>query len=205
MRSLKKLSNVFILFLMLFTFGSCLEDPKFDNAKEATYAFNFEKRYGEIAPDQDWGFKKVETKAVDTYRIIAEDLGNTGDFDFNDVVFDFYKTGSEYVVTLQAVGGTLPLYIGGQEVHEAFGVSQSTFVNTSTLKLPPVTFKTNNLDIIVGNVKAKSYVLKAECGKAPQKICVPTTYEWTEEHQSIEDKYPKFKDWVGNKYINWIE
>lgn len=193
-----------ILLLALCSLWSCTTDIYNPDIKEEVYALNFGKRYGSIAPDQDWGFKEAETRGEETYRIIAEDLGSTGDFDFNDVVFDFYKTGSEYVVTLQAVGGVLPLYIGGREVHEAFGVPQSTFVNTSTLKLPPITFKVNSLDIMVGDIKAKPYVLKAECGKAPQKICVPVTYEWTKEHQSIEDKYPKFKYWVGNKNIDWL-
>jgi len=152
----------------------------------------------------DWIFRLEPAVYQDTYRIIAEDLGNTGDFDFNDVVFDFHKTWDSYIITLQAVGGTLPLYIGDKEVHEAFGVNTSTFVNTISVDTPPVMFKTSSLDITVVDSEAVSYTLKSECGKAPQKICVPVSYKWTKERQSIEEKYPKFKDWVGNTEINWI-
>lgn len=62
-------------------------------------------------------------------RIMCEDLGNTYDFDFNDVVFDatYNITQEEYdqylsgtltitpidvTITLQAAGGTLPIYVG---------------------------------------------------------------------------------------------
>lgn len=62
-------------------------------------------------------------------RIMCEDLGNTLDFDFNDVVFDAtynisqsdyeaylkgYKCDSpiDVTITLQAAGGTLPIYVG---------------------------------------------------------------------------------------------
>ena len=45
-------------------------------------------------------------------------------FDFNDVVFDVATNGGATIITLQAAGGTLPLYIevGGdsREVHGLF-------------------------------------------------------------------------------------
>lgn len=81
-------------------------------------------------------------------RIMCEDLGNTYDFDFNDVVFDAtynitasdydnylhgYKTDSPIDVTirLQAAGGTMPIYVGvtpGQanmEAHQLLGNHRS--------------------------------------------------------------------------------
>lgn len=56
-------------------------------------------------------------------RIMCEDLGNTFDFDFNDVVFDVtyvikandsYTEGHDITATinLRASGGTLPIYVG---------------------------------------------------------------------------------------------
>lgn len=51
----------------------------------------------------------------DSKRIMCEDLGNTFDFDFNDVVFDVrYEEGenTEAIISLQAAGGTLPIYVG---------------------------------------------------------------------------------------------
>ena len=62
-------------------------------------------------------------------RVMCEDLGNTDDFDFNDLVFDVYyedglSTGSYTAhVLIQAAGGTLPIYVGPnrQEAHEVLG------------------------------------------------------------------------------------
>lgn len=56
-------------------------------------------------------------------RVMCEDLGNTFDFDFNDVVFDAtynvnsfssYTEGEDIdvTITLRASGGTLPIYVG---------------------------------------------------------------------------------------------
>ena len=59
-------------------------------------------------------------------RVICEDLtvSEAGDFDFNDLVFDAeYVSANEVKVTLQAAGGTLPLYINGQEVHQLFSIA----------------------------------------------------------------------------------
>ena len=143
-------------------------------------------------------------------RIIAEDLGNSDDFDFNDVVFDVEFVAEGAKITLQAAGGTLPLFINDNEVHEKFGVSTETMVNTGNVNKEPVSFvlpgitSLDQIEITVSDKKAGKYYLKAECGEAPQKICVPVTYQWTSERQSIEDKYPKFIDWVGNSTVNWL-
>ena len=64
----------------------------------------------------------------------------------------------------------------------------------------------NDIEISVLDTKANEYVLKSECGKAPQKICIQNgNYQWTSERQSIENKYPNFKYWVGNEEINWLQ
>lgn len=174
----------------------------------------------------DWIIKIVpglgyseEDKIKETGRIICEDLGGIGDFDFNDVVFDatIYESGKT-IITLQAAGGTLPLTVAGIEVHEAFGVSTKDMVNTGTgIVKDTYTFealeKYNSLIeipvIVMYNANATNmerYVieLKAEIGKAPQKICVPTSFKWPKEYKSIEDAYPGFKNWVntGDKWYN---
>lgn len=70
-------------------------------------------------------------------RIMCEDLGNTNDFDFNDLVFDVYYTGTkeegyEAHITVQAVGGTLPIYIGkpsddnSNEAHHILGAEANS-------------------------------------------------------------------------------
>jgi hypothetical protein len=58
-------------------------------------------------------------------RIIVEDLtvGESSDFDFNDVVFDVCKNGT---LIIRAIGGELPIYIGAEganEVHAACSVT----------------------------------------------------------------------------------
>ena len=82
----------------------------------------------------DWIVKISPAVYTNAYRIIAEDLGDSDDFDFNDVVFDVATNGGATIITLQAAGGTLPLYIevGGdsREVHEIFSVSSTTMINT---------------------------------------------------------------------------
>ena len=56
---------------------------------------------------------------------------------------------------------------------------------------------TGAVNIKVEGQNAEVYTLKAEIGKAPQKIRVETRYEWTAERQDINDKYPGFADWVA--------
>lgn len=160
----------------------------------------------------DWIVKISPANYTNASRIIAEDLGESDDFDFNDVVFDVATNGGATIVTLQAAGGTLPLYIqvgsDQREVHELFGVPTTTMVNTGGLSKAPVMYRvsgTGAVEIVVESQTAGTYKLKGDIGKAPQKIAVPTTYEWTEERQSIESKYPKFSDWVGDTKIDWIE
>ncbi|WP_418696313.1 hypothetical protein [Bacteroides sp.] len=160
----------------------------------------------------DWILKISPAVYKNAKRIIAEDLGGIGDFDFNDVVFDVASHNGEKVITLWAAGGTLPLFIGDteHEIHALFGVSTTTIVNTGagTETKAPVVFRLSSSDdvppIIVESTTAGKYNLKSECGKAPQMICVPTTYEWTDERVAIDTKYPKFKEWVGNTAIDWL-
>jgi len=71
-------------------------------------------------------------------RVMAEDLSATeeSDFDFNDVVLDFFGTENSNIlnVTLQAAGGTLPLRINEDdalEVHDMFKVAKNVMVNTN--------------------------------------------------------------------------
>ena len=159
----------------------------------------------------DWIVKISPAVYTNAYRIIAEDLGDSDDFDFNDVVFDVATNGGATIITLQAAGGTLPLYIevGGdsREVHELFSVSSATMVNTDAgATKAPVMYRVNGtgaVNIKVEGQNAEVYTLKAEIGKAPQKIRVETRYEWTTERQAINDKYPGFADWVADPTANW--
>ncbi|MDE5549766.1 MAG: hypothetical protein K2I99_00195 [Bacteroidaceae bacterium] len=136
------------------------------------------------------------------YRIMCEDLGNTNDFDFNDLVFDVYFTGEpgNYTahVRVQAAGGTLPIYLacdGNEtwEAHHILGVWDETIapvnVGTGNTAAPKdveiynlATNNPNDIDIYVEKVVAentKETILLPKSGtnrlltKAPQKICIP--------------------------------
>ena len=168
-------------------------------------------------------------------RIIAEDLGasNGSDFDYNDVVFDAFvysawnnATGRNEIratITLLAAGGTLPIYIGSKddrfEVHEAFGVSTSTMVNTIAGKkneYAPVQkdifiavnnydkeYNVNDIQVEVQYGGGDSAILYTLKGEAPQKICVEPTFDWCDEYQNISNMHPLFKDYVGNPSVKW--
>ena len=164
-------------------------------------------------------------------RIIAEDLGaSESDFDYNDVVFDakvaienpadrnYQNTYVAYIV-LRAAGGTLPLTVGGKEVHEAFNVPTSTMVNTGLYTANSVSFKMYLGDVDYSNKKSGAelvksipvivkknndvYELEVETGKAPEKIAVSTNFEWVSERTPIYKVYPLFKNWVQDKSIIW--
>lgn len=152
-------------------------------------------------------------------RVIAEDLSvdEKSDFDFNDVVFDVkfnYPSWDKTTIILQAAGGTLPLYIAGQEVHGLFGVSETTMVNTGRgVTKAPVTFvldtsynDANNIEI---KVKKDGVLIPitAERGKVASKIAVGTDYEWCSETEDIEKKYSNFGKYVKGEidYNEWWE
>lgn len=181
--------------------------------------------------DRDWIFNDwIVRISPATYnnsaRVACEDLGTTDDFDFNDVVFDVspHQTFTTYgeqtinndytVITVRAAGGTLPLFLEAngvkKEVHDLFGVSRGTMVNTNngTVSRPiaqftvPGTVTPKGVNVIVEE-NAKEIVLKAEVGKVPQKICVNTEFKWCDEREQIGDKYKEFPAWVQNKQVTW--
>lgn len=175
--------------------------------------FDYESPKSNIEFDgyyNDWIIKLTPCEYVKAYRIIAEDLGTIGDFDFNDVVFDAYIDGNDAVVTLQAAGGTLPLTVAGKEVHELFGVETNVMVNTGVgATKTPVMFRVsncNNIDniqIVVNDPETSTYTLSVATGEAPQKICVDPSYEITSERQRISVKYPKFLEYVKDPSVKW--
>lgn len=150
-------------------------------------------------------------------RVIAEDLSvsDNSDFDFNDVVFDVTfdsPAQGKTTITLLAAGGTLPLYVGGQEVHEMFGVSTKTMVNTGAgASKAPVSFELdrtfgNDANNIVVQVEKDGELVEitAERGKVASKIAVGPDYEWCTEKQDIEDKHHAFGQYVkGEVDTDW--
>ena len=158
-----------------------------------------------------------------TQRIIVEDLGSIGDFDYNDLVFDAYvynKDGQTWAnIKLLAAGGTLPIYICGcdgqqVEVHDKFGVTTTTMVNTKngTVDKNPVefaiklknetssSFNANDIEVKVNN-NGTWMTLSSNVGRAPEKICVDNSFKWCDERQNIETKYQNFSQYVKDPTV----
>ena len=180
---------------------------KWDNQKETRdYIYN------------DWVVKIVPGKGIsdkvkEEGMIICEDLGNIGDFDFNDVVFyaKVWESGKTDIQLL-AAGGTLDISVAGVNVGQVMG----KMVNTGLKSVPTYSFtaadKYNSLidiPIIVSKTDAAgevtSYELTAVMGKAPQKICVPLGFRWCKEYKSLADAYEGFKTWTTGASSTWTE
>ena len=142
-------------------------------------------------------------------RIFCEDLGNTGDIDFNDIVFDavIKKNGSIEVKVL-AAGGTLPVWIGGVKVN--LGEMTNTGVNNDKpvqeFTIPASkgykTLKAIPVEVQNGDLK---YELTAEYGEAPGKICTYINVPWADEYVKISKAYAEFKTWVnGAAPVDWF-
>lgn len=185
-------------------------------------AYKFEGSLDNVKRDyyfNDWIVKL--TPAIPTkpepLRIMAEDLGSIGDFDFNDVVFDVYINynqwwhGNDYgIIILHAAGGTMPLYVDNHEVHKEFNVPTTQMVNTnglSTVNRPIVLWRfiptsANPIDIpiLVENTKENvNYLINSEIGIAPGKIAVPISVKWSNEQVNIKTTYPKFNEWIEDQ------
>jgi hypothetical protein len=165
--------------------------------------------------------------------LIASDLSQVGysegksDWDFNDAVFDVaylrqqdanYQMHDYAVITLWAAGGTKSLTVAGKEVHELFGQPVSKMINTKAPNgidgLQPVIFRidmgaadynkqydANEVKVFVGGTE-----LKAEVGKAPQKVKVSKTTRWMKELLIITSGYAQFATYATTgQPTNWYE
>ena len=179
------------------------------------------------------GFDGDEESDEFDVRIIGEDLtpGDT-DWDFNDVVFgvNYNDAGTGATCTLLAAGGTLPLRIAKKgdanldndgdwvEVHELFGVSTTTMVNTGgisteidakpTFDVTGINKNNNGKDIRIyvnkGTVEEPNWIeLKAEQGQPAAKLAVKKGFRLCIERQNINEIYKRFDDWVNNPLIRW--
>jgi hypothetical protein len=191
--------------------------------------------------DRDWIFddwivkispaKKVGETDPKEYkvRIICEDLmaNASSDFDFNDVVFDvnYVENINKTNITIKAAGGTIPLYIEGNEVHKLFqdaypdagivlpaeGV-KGTMINTHAtggVDVGDVSLTLNSviapkdIKITIMTSDGTPIELKAEVGHPAAKVAVDPNFQWLDERDDITKKYPDFSTYVKNGNINW--
>lgn len=150
-------------------------------------------------------------------RVMCEDLGNSHDWDWNDVVFDvsFETSWSqqhvEAIITVQCAGGTLPIYIGQttEEVHSLWGKPSSEVILHPSA---PVIYRVDVTDMpgvvaygssnyanarnIPVYVKSESASNTIQANKIPQKFACPNTVAWSEELVNICKTYPEFPTWI---------
>lgn len=91
------------------------------------------------------GDGQVQKEDHQWYRVMCEDLGNTYDYDFNDLVYDVYFTGNSTEgykanIKVQAAGGVYPIFIGIHDVdHEAHRLlGRADTYNTSSNQYRPI-------------------------------------------------------------------
>jgi hypothetical protein len=160
------------------------------------------------------------------YRVIAEDLSaeESGDFDFNDVVFDVVKAeNGETTLKLICAGGVLPLRVRGAnqtvgvEIHSVFGEMAPTngkykMYNTGAgPTVPEATFTVKGeyttpekiKEIIIEVMKDnKWWPLNATKGKAACKILVDDTFVPVRERRNIADENKNFTNYVQGKFVD---
>ena len=173
-----------------------------------------------------------EQEEGESWIIACEDLGDTDDYDFNDVVFKVSHVSGQKTATVTplAAGGTLATwivynnqYLG--ETHQLLGAKENTsgsypMINTTTITatatpkvvtVPENYTVTNNMggfSIIVkskDNSNSNAVLIKApSAGAAPQMFCVPSTWAWPTERTKIQDAYPNFANWsADSNNIEW--
>lgn len=166
----------------------------------------------------------------ESWIIACEDLGNTDDIDFNDVVFSVSHTAGETTakVTPLAAGGVLPsnIYHGGKnlgEIHNLINGAQPnangqySMLNTGskgtpgsaiTITVPADYSVTNHGFTVKVKDQNESIVLEsAEIGTAPQMLVLPGEWAWPTERTPIGTAFPMFVAWskAANTAIDWYK
>lgn len=166
----------------------------------------------------------------ESWIIACEDLGNTDDIDFNDVVFSVSHTAGETTakVTPLAAGGVLPsnIYYDGRnlgEIHNLINGAQPSangqysMLNTGskgtpgsaiTITVPADYSVTNHGFTVKVKDQNESIVLEsAEIGTAPQMLVLPGEWAWPTERTPIGIAFPMFVDWskAANTAIDWYK
>jgi hypothetical protein len=205
--------------------GTKVQNITFKGYQEGQHHFPGDGNY------TDWIVRISPAKEISSSdydgRIMAEDLSaqEFGDFDFNDVVFDYKLLGNqEAKIQLRAAGGTLELYVGGtrsddwktitggQEVHDAFNHAPvNQMINTGVTTEPePATFNVDCANNEPVNIKiwvkknGVFHELTAHTGQPASKFRTACTTKWCDEYISISNPYPLFKNWVNDtNFTEW--
>ena len=176
----------------------------------------------------------LEETNLQSWTLAFENAGLDNDYDFNDVVLKVTpdtKNGKAEVKLL-ATGAQrkTEVYFNGKllgEVHDLFGVSSGTFVNTTSntattkaVTLPSIDWpKNTTMEEQRMNFSLKVYnddgTLDREFSmedllndkKSPQALCVAGDWKWPKERINVYVAYPLIGKWGVNfnnpEYCNW--
>ena len=158
-----------------------------------------------------WIIKLTKAEAVpdfkDRGRIMCEDLGEIGDFDFNDIVFDATIMNDGSInIEIHAAGGTLNATVADRAV--TLGTLTNTGVNwadTQKFTIPASEAVEKgwttllSIPIFVTGKDSHTYELEAREGQAPGKICTYIGVEWADEYVDINLAYQGFSTWVKDE------
>ena len=198
----------------------------------------------EMVGDDDFEETQIieHEEIIEAGRVFCEDLGasSLSDVDYNDVVFDaviVHETKSvdgeviyenNYAkVCLLAAGGTLPVTVGGHEIHGVLSenkVGTNIMINTikeedraevngaGVFQHAPVVIDridgVNSIDDIkiyaLYNNKVIEVTNNAE-NLAPYKICVPIGTRWAKERVDIGHAYKKFTNYCSDETVKFWE
>lgn len=172
-----------------------------------------------------------EDPEENSWIIACEDLGDTDDYDFNDVVFKVSHVSGQTTATVTplAAGGTLETFIIHNnsylgETHQLLGAKQSASGSYPMINTSKITATATPLEVTVAEdftitknmggfgilVKGKNgdsnatLITAPTAGTAPQMFCVPATWAWPTERTKIQDAYPDFAKWsADSNNIEW--
>lgn len=167
------------------------------------------------------------------YTMCFEDRPNVADYDMNDVVLrckrvsetqlelSLIATGAQDQVYIEGIDGKLVdgTELNNKEVHELFGVSNDTFVNTQLSAEPasPVTAIYEVSDwttipqfltkIYIRNISQGGNEINVpKTGEPPFALIVPGDFDYPIEQVSIINAYTTFRNWANNanNYGEWV-
>lgn len=154
------------------------------------------------------------------YTFCFEDR-QLGDYDMNDIVIKatrINKTTVEYsIVACGANDRLMVMNINGsvinntKEIHEMFGVSNSTFINTKKGEevFDPITeritvnenftFLDESTQPYIYNISEGRVIKLSKKGEDPHGIMIPYDFKYPIEKVCIKDAYPEFNTWGQNR------
>lgn len=162
-----------------------------------------------------------------TYTVACEDLGDTDDFDFNDIVFSVNHISGKDKATFTplAAGGTIKATVYFKdsqlgEIHALLGTSANSdgsypMINTSSKTAYAKAMQLGvdkdfsmaedmgGFSIKVGDDESNAVTIQAPpVGSCPQMFVVPSNWAWPKERVHISDAYSKFAGWSESAKTN---